>query len=1499
MLRRLACLLLVISTAFLARADEYDDLRLKWRDTIVGTGYDTADADVISRLGSVASTANSNWSSMDTSPTRTFLWSDAASTTISSHLTTNYSRLRAMALAYATPGCSLAGNATLLADITSALDWMNTNRYNPTKSIYDNWWDFEIGSPLQLTDIAVLLYDQLTPTQLTNFMNAVEKFTPSATTQAPGGTTGTFTGANRMWKIRVVAVRGAVVKSSAKLTAARDAFSNLFVYVTSGDGFYTDGSYIQHTSHPYTAGYGSSLLSNMVPVLAWLSGTTWAVTDPAQSNVFEWVYDSFEPIIYRGAAWDLVRGREAGRSGGSPQPTGHTIMDSIMQMAQFAPPADAARMESMVKEWALSDTVRDFVSLRPLPTLPLAKALLADAGVPRRGELIGHRTFAEMDRVIHLGAGYGFGLSMCSTRIANFESINGENLRGWFTGDGQTILYNADLDEFADAYYATIDQYRMPGVTADVTHNKLPPVPNSIGPRAQGQSTTSPHNWVGGATLGDFGAAGMQFKGVAVTLTGKKSWFMFDDEIVCLGAGITSTDSRPIETTVENRKLSGTGTNVFTVNGVAKPSALGWTESMPGVNWAHLAGTAPGADIGYFFPQTPTLTALREARTGAFADIDDGSSATPITRNFLRMSFEHGSNPTNATYQYVLLPGRTARRVGNYAEAPQVSVLVNNANVQAVSETTLGITAANFWTDTTQSAGIVTANKKCSVLVQNDGTFIDVAVSDPTQANTGSIDLQIAASANALVSADAGVTVTQITPGIAMTVSVNGAQGKTFRARFYVGTPQTTTVTPVADAYVYDAAASVDSNFGTGSTLIVKKSGTGFNRESYLRFDVPAWNGVLVGASLNLMPLSTSTPGVNGVALVSDNSWIESGAGGITWNNKPAANAAVLSTWTPATGVPTSGDVTPAIAGSGLVSFKVYATTQTADGYVTYGSRENGTTGNRPQLVLSLGHTPPTVAITSPADGAYVPHTTTMSISADAQPTDGAVTSVAFYDGATLLGTDTTAPYSVDASLDSGTHLLTAVATDANGLSKTSLVHRLDISYPPTAADAGFMVLKNTPTDIDLRSLVSDADTPLSDLRFTASGAVNGTVTLLADGHTARFTPAPGYTGSATFDYAVIDTTADPRTMLNYRFQSASAADSSGNGRDGTFNIQGTGGTSFTTDAPAALLPQEPQSVILTENGTDGGSRIERVITPAELDLKDADWTFAGWFKRAVAANIDVILHLGDSGGYGSNAMTLAFYGGSTTLDLRNYNGSTQDALISRPNVATGAWHHFAVTRSGTTLSLYVDGAPAGSDTSFAFGFTNTKPVKWGAPGSTSVLDRWLNGSLADLAIFSEALSPADVARLATHPVANVGGQTAGSTVSFDVVTPVESWRFTHFGTTANTGEFADTADKDDDGLRNLVEYGTGTDPNSSNDAPCSVTKTAGGLDFIYTKNKSATDVTLTVVWSDTLLNDWSTAGVSAPMVLSDDGTTQQIKVTVPVPVGVSRRFARLEVTRP
>ncbi|MCX6854241.1 MAG: hyaluronate lyase, partial [Verrucomicrobia bacterium] len=94
---RLFVFSILLSFVSALHADEYDTLRAKWKGIIIGTGYDTMDPDVASKLVSIANSANSVWASMDKSATRTFLWSDNASTTISAHVTNTYSRLLIMA----------------------------------------------------------------------------------------------------------------------------------------------------------------------------------------------------------------------------------------------------------------------------------------------------------------------------------------------------------------------------------------------------------------------------------------------------------------------------------------------------------------------------------------------------------------------------------------------------------------------------------------------------------------------------------------------------------------------------------------------------------------------------------------------------------------------------------------------------------------------------------------------------------------------------------------------------------------------------------------------------------------------------------------------------------------------------------------------------------------------------------------------------------------------------------------------------------------------------------------------------------------------------------------------------------------------------------------------------------------------------------------------------------------------------------------------------------
>lgn len=96
---------------------------------------------------------------------------------------------------------------------------------------------------------------------------------------------------------------------------------------------------------------------------------------------------------------------------------------------------------------------------------------------------------------------------------------------------------------------------------------------------------------------------------------------------------------------------------------------------------------------------------------------------------------------------------------------------------------------------------------------------------------------------------------------------------------------------------------------------------------------------------------------------------------------------------------------------------------------------------------------PPTVSISAPTNGQSFFTPALVTISATASDSDGSVTNVQFFDGATSLGNDNSNPYSIVANLPAGTHNLTAVATDNLGLSTTSDVVTVTVNVgniPPS-----------------------------------------------------------------------------------------------------------------------------------------------------------------------------------------------------------------------------------------------------------------------------------------------------------------------------------------------------------------------------------------------------------------------------------------------------------------
>jgi hypothetical protein len=86
---------------------------------------------------------------------------------------------------------------------------------------------------------------------------------------------------------------------------------------------------------------------------------------------------------------------------------------------------------------------------------------------------------------------------------------------------------------------------------------------------------------------------------------------------------------------------------------------------------------------------------------------------------------------------------------------------------------------------------------------------------------------------------------------------------------------------------------------------------------------------------------------------------------------------------------------------------------------------------------------------------------------------------------------------------------------------------------------------------------------------------------------------------------------------------------------------------------------------------------------------------------------------------------------------------------------------------------------------------------------------------------------------------------------------PYEIWAFAHFGTNANNPSIAGPlADPDHDGIDNILEYATASDPNVA--APGGTVLgviNAGNFQLTFHRNVSATDLTFAVKYSDTLTN--------------------------------------------
>ena len=131
-------------------------------------------------VGVMVNVAGITW--QDLRRDTTFLWPDIPHLSgnrsfTPAHVCESYRRLMLMARAYSWPGSKLYHDEALLSDIRYGLSFLYTHAYNERTRMIGNWWEWRIGIPWYYSYTVSMLYDVLSPEELSAFERSTATFT--------------------------------------------------------------------------------------------------------------------------------------------------------------------------------------------------------------------------------------------------------------------------------------------------------------------------------------------------------------------------------------------------------------------------------------------------------------------------------------------------------------------------------------------------------------------------------------------------------------------------------------------------------------------------------------------------------------------------------------------------------------------------------------------------------------------------------------------------------------------------------------------------------------------------------------------------------------------------------------------------------------------------------------------------------------------------------------------------------------------------------------------------------------------------------------------------------------------------------------------------------------------------------------------------------------------------------------------------------------------------
>ncbi len=587
-------------------------------------------------------------------------------------------------------------STVLLNKITVSVNYMFDNIFNKINfwNTEENWWYRDIGVPYYTYgELFIILYGNLSSSLKTKFQNYLLNYA------APIKNDTVYTGQNAIWGAVVRLIYGSIYNSQTHINRAIAIMNQMIVVVSFGEGLQPDGSFHQHGDVLYTGGYGQSFLGECLKFVEFLGGTTLGIQSE-KMDVLANYFIKYLWILHKGIEDAAASGRDFSRPFFYSETGRNTSMIALAILYKRYSGGFRTSLLGHGK-WAIQENrILDSVYEYFLPTLNTISSNQTIITTP----LYGHIHFPYSDYTVHRREKGIVSLKMISNRTQTMEMVNGEGEKGWHMTDGMITRHKPNIDWRMDDVLPVLNWNLLSGTT---TSNISLPI---------NQSKYGINQHCGNANNGDNGISAMDFISPDYDLRAKKSWFFFDNEVICLGSDIMGSVSNVV-TVVEQLPLN---------NLLSSVSSSGNARKIEN-------------NCYYFFDSVSGILFDKKSQSGRWSDIGRKDTLSPLydylhTKPVCTITIPHGSNPQQGEYSYMMFVDGDISIANAKTIGDAYKVISNNSVLHYVKNEEKDVDGLVFWQ--AGNSSVVNADKPCIVLVQGVPIGKQISVSDLTHEST-------------------------------------------------------------------------------------------------------------------------------------------------------------------------------------------------------------------------------------------------------------------------------------------------------------------------------------------------------------------------------------------------------------------------------------------------------------------------------------------------------------------------------------------------------------------------------------------------------------------------------------------------------------------------------------------------------------------------------------------------------------------------------------------